>query len=102
MERNKACYTCPARPNLSHFLVSVPVGVTKAQRDKAHEKAQASAKEVAAGKSSFADIARAQSQDAGTANAGGELGWITQGTWPAKLETAVFAIKTGLVSGVDR
>jgi peptidyl-prolyl cis-trans isomerase D len=99
-EQNKSRFTSKARVNLSHILVSVPVGATKSQQEKALAKARAIAAEVAAGKASFADIARAKSDDAGTAGAGGELGWITQGTWPAKLDAAVFALKKGQVSGV--
>ena len=99
-EQNKSRFVTPARVNLSHILVSVPVGATESQRDAALKKANKIDEEVRADKSAFADIARKQSQDAGTARQGGELGWITQGTWPAKLDQAVFALKKGEISGV--
>lgn len=99
-EQNKKRYITPARVRLSHILVEVPVGATEAQRHTALEQAEKISKEVHADKSRFADIARKQSQDAGTASKGGDLGWITKGSWPAKLEQAVFALKKGEVSGV--
>src|SRR3546814_19779780 len=37
---------------------------------------------------------------AGTAKDGGKLGWITKGSWPANLETVVFALQKGGVSDV--
>lgn len=98
-EQNKARYVVSARVNLSHILVSVPVGATSEERKQALAKAQKIAKEAKVDKSRFADIARAQSQDAGTAKDGGKLGWITKGSWPPTLEKAVFAMKQGEVSG---
>ncbi|HEY9279208.1 MAG TPA: peptidylprolyl isomerase, partial [Eoetvoesiella sp.] len=99
-EQNKARYVLPARVQLSHILITVAPGATDAQRQAANEKAQKLAKKVAADKSQFADIARAESQDAGTAKDGGKLGWITKGSWPASLENAVFALHKGDVSNV--
>jgi peptidyl-prolyl cis-trans isomerase D len=99
-EQNKARYVQPARIMLSHILITVPVGATEAQRKTAFDEAQKVAKKVAADKSKFAEIARTDSQDAGTAKDGGRLGWITKGSWPPALEKAVFALKKGEVSGV--
>lgn len=99
-EQNKARYVQPARINVSHIQVNVPVGATDDQRAAAKAKAEEIAKKVHADKSAFADIARAESQDAGTAKDGGKLGWITKGSWPEGLEQAVFALGKGDVSGV--
>ncbi len=99
-EQNKARFVTAARIDLSHILVAVPIGATESQHAAALKKAQAIDAEVKADPSRFADIARAQSQDAGTARQGGELGWITQGTWPQKLDSAVFALKKNEISGV--
>ncbi|SHI21307.1 peptidyl-prolyl cis-trans isomerase D [Pollutimonas bauzanensis] len=99
-EQNKARYVQPARVNVSHIQVNVPVGATDDQRAAAKAKAEEIAKKVRADKSAFAAIARAESQDAGTAKDGGKLGWITKGSWPAGLEEAVFALGKGDVSDV--
>ena len=99
-EQNKARYVQPARTNLSHIQVNVPASATDEQRAAAKEKANAIAKKVNADKSAFADIARAESQDAGTAKDGGKLGWITKGSWPEALESVVFGLAAGNVSEV--
>lgn len=97
-QQNKKRFTQPARINLSHIQVNVPVGATPEQRQAAQEKAQELAVKAQADGASFSELALTDSQDAGTAKKGGELGWITQGSWPANLETAVFALKKGDVS----
>ncbi|TAL78136.1 MAG: peptidylprolyl isomerase [Burkholderiaceae bacterium] len=99
-EQNKGRYVSPARVLLSHIQVSLPKDATPEQTAKAEARADKIDKEVMADKSKFAQIARAESDDAGTAQDGGKLGWITQGTWSPELEKAVFALKKGEVSGV--
>lgn len=99
-DQNKSRYVMPARVQVAHILIEAPSGASEAQQDEARAKADDIAKQVAADPSKFSDIAKAQSDDAGTANEGGKLGWITQGSWPDALEKAVFALKKGEVSGV--
>ncbi len=99
-DQNKARYVLPARVQLSHILVNVAPGASDAQRQQASKKAHELAAKVAADKTKFAEIAKAESEDAGTAKDGGKLGWITKGSWPAALESAVFALKKGDVSQV--
>lgn len=99
-DQNKARFVLPARVQLSHILITVAPGASEAQRQKASEKAHEVAKQVAADKTKFAEIAKTESQDAGTAKDGGKLGWITKGSWPAALENAVFALHKGEVSQV--
>ncbi|MEO8520276.1 MAG: peptidylprolyl isomerase [Acidobacteriota bacterium] len=48
----------------------------------------------------FADVARARSVDASTADAGGDLGWVLRGVMVKPFEDAVFVLKPGEVSGV--
>lgn len=97
-EQNKARFISPARIHLSHILI-LP-GTT----DSEHQAAQQLAKELSikaqANPSAFAELAKTESQDRGSAAAGGELGWITQGNWPEVLQNAVFALKKDEVSGV--
>lgn len=99
-DQNKDRFTQPARVNLSHIQVNVPAGATQEQRDEALEQANKLDAMVKADPASFAEIAKEHSQDAGTARSGGELGWITQGTWPTGLDQAVFALEKGQTSGV--
>ncbi len=99
-DQNKARYVQPARVNVSHIQISVPSGATGAQREKAREEAAAIAKDLKSDPAAFAAVAKEKSQDAGTAASGGQLGWITKGSWPANLEEVVFALKKGDISGV--
>lgn len=99
-DQNKARYVQPARVNVSHIQITVPASATGAQRQKAHDEAVAIAKQLKTSPASFAAVAKDKSQDAGTAAKGGELGWITKGSWPANLEDAVFALKKGDISSV--
>ncbi len=98
--QNKSRFTRKARVKLSHIQVNVPAGATQEQRDQALEKAREIAALVKKGDESFADLAKAHSQDAGTARLGGELGWITQGSWPASLDKAVFSLAANEVSDI--
>lgn len=98
-EQNKARYVQPARVNVSHIQLNVPAGASDEQRAAAKAKAEEIAKKVQADKTTFAAVASAESQDAGTAKNGGKLGWITKGTWPEALEQAVFALGSGEISG---
>ena len=99
-EQNKSRYVQPGRVSISHILVAVPQGADNAAREAARASAQALADRVAAAPESFTDVAREESQDAGTARNGGKLGWIPRGMWPAAIEEAIFALQQGQVSPV--
>ena len=97
-EQNKSRFITPARVHLSHILIQPGAS------DSEHQLAQKQAKELAvqaqADPTKFAELAKAESQDRGSAANGGELGWITEGNWPHALQAAVFALKKDEVSGV--
>ncbi|RTZ47888.1 peptidylprolyl isomerase [Candidimonas sp. SYP-B2681] len=97
-EQNKARYVQPARVNVSHIQISVATAASDDERAAARTKAEEIAKKLSADPSAFAETARSESQDAGTAKDGGKLGWITKGSWPANLEQVVFALEKGQVS----
>ena len=99
-EQNKARYVIPPRVNVSHIQISVDLGASQGERDAARARAEAIAEKVKADPATFADLAREASEDVGTAREGGQLGWVSPGTWPAALEEAVFALPEGGVSGV--
>ncbi len=99
-EQNKSRYVQPPRSNVSHIQLTVPAGASQAERDGIRQQAEQIAQQAAAEPAKFAELAKERSQDAGTAANGGQLGWITQGTWPAEIESAVFPLKAGEVSGV--
>src|SRR5699024_1467448 len=99
-DQNKSRFTNPARVKLSHIQVSVAAGATQSERDDALEKANQRLAKVKENPESFAEVAKEYSEDAGTAKNGGDLGWITQGTWPSSLDNAIFALGQGEISDV--
>ncbi|MDY0309186.1 MAG: SurA N-terminal domain-containing protein [Castellaniella sp.] len=97
-EQNKSRYVVPARVSVSHILVKLPAGASDDVAKTALAKAESLVTRARAEPSGFADLARKESQDAGTARDGGLLGWIQRGTLPLAMEQAVFALKQGEIS----
>lgn len=97
-EQNKTRYVVPARINVSHILVKLPSGASDEATKAALTAAEDISRRARAEPAQFAELARKESQDAGTARGGGELGWIQRGTLPLPMEQAVFALKQGEIS----
>lgn len=97
-EQNKSNYVVPGRVNASHILVKLPSGASDEAKQKALDKASDISNRLKSDSSKFAEVAKDESQDAGTARNGGELGWIQRGTLPLDMEQAVFALASGAVS----
>jgi peptidyl-prolyl cis-trans isomerase D len=70
------------------------------QRDAARNKAQALLAELQKTPNQFAEIARKNSQDAGSAAKGGDLDFFGRGAMVKPFEEAVFALKKGDISGI--
>jgi peptidyl-prolyl cis-trans isomerase C len=83
----------------SHILIGVAQTATPAQKAEARAKATAALKQVKAG-ADFAAVARAQSQDPGSAPNGGDLGFFPKGQMTPAFEEAAFKLKPGTVSGI--
>jgi peptidyl-prolyl cis-trans isomerase C len=83
----------------SHILIGVAPNATPAQKADAKAKAQAALKQVRGG-ADFAAVARAQSQDPGSAPNGGDLGFFPKGQMTPAFEEAAFKLKPGSVSTV--
>lgn len=84
----------------SHILISVPAGADAATQKAAEEKAAKLAQEAKAPGADFAALAKANSQDTGSAENGGDLGWVSRGMMVGPFESALFSIaKPGEVVG---
>ena len=89
-----ARYTTPEERRASHILVKVDAGASAADRAKAKAKAEVLLAEVKKNPGSFADVARKNSDDPGSAEKGGDLDFFGRGGLAAKpLEDAAFALK---------
>lgn len=99
-EQNKNRFGQPERRRASHIMVKLAADATDAQRKAAHAKAEDIAKQAAANPGAFAELAKKYSDDAGSSNRGGDLGWIGPGMLTPALQKAVEGLKKGQVSGV--
>ncbi|MDO9144534.1 SurA N-terminal domain-containing protein [Rhodoferax sp.] len=84
----------------SHILITAPKDAAAAEREKAKLKAEELLKTVRANPSGFADLARKNSQDPGSAAKGGDLEFFARGAMVKPFEDAAFAMKKGAISDV--
>jgi peptidyl-prolyl cis-trans isomerase D len=82
----------------SHILVAVPKDASAADKEKAKAKAQALYEQVKKAPDTFAEVAKKNSQDPGSAVNGGDLDFFTHGAMTKPFEDAVFAMKKGDIS----
>ncbi|MBR9867242.1 MAG: peptidylprolyl isomerase [Oceanospirillales bacterium] len=93
-EQLKAAFKSEEQRVVSHIMIEVSDSVDD---DAALAKAQDLEKRLAAGED-FAELAKAESDDPGSAPAGGDLGVYQQGMLDGPFEQAVFALTAGEVS----
>jgi peptidyl-prolyl cis-trans isomerase D len=91
-------FRTPERVRVRHILVMTQ-GKPKADVPVLHAKAEALLKQIKAG-ADFAELAKKNSDDPGSAQKGGELGWITHGQMVPNFEKTSFSLKPGELSGV--
>lgn len=91
---NEKRYTSLEERRASHILVKVDASASAADRAKAKTKAEGLLAEVKKNPAAFADLARKNSDDPGSAEKGGDLDFFGRGGLAAKpLEDAAFALK---------
>ncbi len=101
-DKNKAGkYTTPPQVKVSHILLTLDANADEATVQKTTETLQGIAQELKDG-ADFAELAKKHSQDPGSAEKGGELGWVEKGILVPEFETALYALKDGELSDVVR
>lgn len=98
--KNLKNYSTPEQRTASHILITMPREADAATQAAAKKKAEAVLAEVRANPGNFAEIAKANSQDPGSAQAGGDLGVVEKGLFVKPVEDAIFALKDGETSGL--
>jgi peptidyl-prolyl cis-trans isomerase D len=83
-----------------HILINAAKDAPAADRDKARAKAEALLADVRKDPKTFADLARKNSDDPGSAANGGDLDFFAKGAMVKSFEDAVFALKKGDISSV--
>ena len=97
---NQARFVTPEQRTASHILITKAQGAKPAEEAAAKAKAEAVLAEVRKNPADFAAIAKAQSQDPGSAAQGGDLGVVEKGAFVKPVEDAIYALKDGEVSGI--
>jgi len=99
-DQNKKRYATPEERRASHILIKADKSAPAADRAAAKAKAEALLAEVKKNPASFADLARKNSQDTGSAVNGGDLDFFGRGAMVKPFEDAAFALKAGGISDV--
>lgn len=98
--KNLKNYTTPEQRSASHILITVSRDADAATQAAAKKKAEAVLAEVRANPDNFAAIAKANSQDPGSAQSGGDLGVVEKGLFVKSVEDSIYALKEGETSGL--
>ena len=99
-EQNIARYSTPEERRASHILIKADAKAPAEERAKARARAEALLAELKANPAAFAELARKNSDDPGSAANGGDLDYFSRGAMVKPFETAAFALEAGAVSGV--
>jgi peptidyl-prolyl cis-trans isomerase D len=98
--KNKARFSTPEKRTASHILFTTKRDAKPAETAAVRAKAEAVLAEVRKNPNDFAKIAKAQSQDPGSAELGGDLGTVEKGAFVKPVEDAIYAQKEGELSGL--
>ncbi len=99
-EQNIARFTVAEERRASHILVKAAKDAPKADRDKAKAKAESLLAQLRKAPATFADVARKNSEDPGSAERGGDLEFFGRGAMTKPFEDATYAMKQGEISNV--
>ncbi len=97
-DTNPALYDKPAQIKVSHILLRMG---EKGTESVANAKVKIVQAKLADG-AKFEDLAKQYSEDPGSAERGGDLGYVTKGTLVKEFETVAWALKPGQTSGPVR
>jgi peptidyl-prolyl cis-trans isomerase D len=95
-QQNIQQYEVPNRVHVEHILL-MTVGKTDAEVEEIRQRAQDVLKQAQKG-TKFEDLAKKYSEDPGTKDKGGDLGWITQGQTVPEFEKTAFGLDKGKLS----
>lgn len=97
-EQNSARFGTPEERRASHILIKAEASATAAERAQARGKAEGLLAQLRKDPSKFAELAKANSDDPGSAAKGGDLDFFGRGAMVKSFEDATFALKQGEIS----
>jgi peptidyl-prolyl cis-trans isomerase D len=97
-DEHQSEFGTPEERQASHILITVKAGASQAEQDAAKAKAESLLQQVEQNPGKFAELAKKNSQDPGSAANGGDLGFFGRGMMVKPFEDATFALKVGEIS----
>lgn len=101
-QSNEARYKQPEQRQASHILFRADKSAPEAEVKAAQTRAEEVLAQLQKNPADFAKLARQYSQDPGSAEKGGDLGYFGRGMMVKPFEDAAFSLKEGELSGVVR
>lgn len=99
-KQNARRFAVPEERRASHILIEVPKNASESDHKAARDKAESLLAQLKAKPGAFAELAKAHSQDPGSASRGGDLGFFGRGKMVRPFEEAVFSLAKGELSDV--
>ncbi|MBC7940498.1 MAG: peptidylprolyl isomerase, partial [Chitinophagaceae bacterium] len=99
-DENKSRYSVAEERRASHILVKAEADKPAAERQQAKAKAEELLAQVRKNPAAFAELARKNSDDTGSAAQGGDLDFFGRGAMVKPFEDAAYAMKAGEISNV--
>ncbi|NMF97975.1 SurA N-terminal domain-containing protein [Aromatoleum toluolicum] len=101
-DANAERFSQPEERSARHILIGAAADVSADAVAKAGEKAAGILKQLRADPKRFAELAKSESDDPGSASRGGDLGFFGRGAMVKPFEDAVFGLDKGQISDVVR
>ena len=98
-EQNLQRYAKGEERRASHILIALDPKANAEEKKAARAKADQLLRQARQNPAGFADLARKNSQDTGSAANGGDLGFFPRGVMEKAFDDAVFQMKTGEIAG---
>ncbi len=99
-KENQARFTVPEERRASHILIKAEASASADQKKAARAKAEQLLAQLQKAPTQFAELAKKNSDDPGSASNGGDLDFFGRGAMVKPFEDAAFALKPGQISGV--
>lgn len=99
-EENKTRFTAAEERRASHILIKAEKSASAEKKKAAKAKAEQLLAQLQKNPSQFAELAKKNSDDPGSASSGGDLDFFGRGAMVKPFEDAAFALKPGQLSGV--
>jgi peptidyl-prolyl cis-trans isomerase D len=96
-DARREVYDLPERVRARHILLRIPPGAEEAERTRIRKQAEETLARVRGG-ADFAEVAREVSEDPGSKEDGGDLGFFGRGQMVKPFEDVAFALEPGAMS----